>query len=244
MRQKTFVVIFCSIAFAISANAQTSPFKFGVFLYPNFSNNILIVADGHEDAAQFWDDLEIAKPSFSANIFVAYNLTPKLSVSLGLGYANVGERTKKFATGSLTFPEAIDPFYGFVKPSGNLPSTETRFVYNHHFVEIPVQIKYSIAKNFYVQSGPSLMVALAHTSTQWKKTDGEIATRTTREDTQTDFRSSNFALNFGLGRSFSYRNSFEWFVGVNGQYLFQGISSNAKINRKYYSVGLVTGILF
>ncbi len=223
--------------------SQARAWHFGVSTYSNYSATIYVYEPGNEEIAERWKEIEVPKFSFGANMFAEYAFSKRLSFSVGLGYVNYGEQTKKWDV-NFSFPDQLDPFYGFVKPTENLPPTEVKFIYTTHAVEIPLQVKYSFKSGFYVQGGASALQQFKHTSTFWKKTEDEKATRETRNNTEADLLKLNMAVNAAVGYTFFARSPVNWFIGLNAQHVLFGVMDDVPLNRKYISAGIVTGLRF
>lgn len=230
MRKTIFIAILL-ISFYSSGQAQDKDFHFGFCIYPNYSIG-MITNDGSVsvDMQNYYEDIEIGKPSISGNIFVEYNFTNKFSSSIGIGYQNCGEKTKKQ---DLTY-NTSDPLLG----------THVRFVYNHHNLEIPLLFKYNITNEIYVTAGTSGIFNIYNTSTSKMYFENKSTERNTNEDNSTSFRKINLSLNAGIGFIVLSKEKFSLFSQPAFQLGLLGISKNAPLNRKMISTGLILGIKF
>ncbi len=237
---KTVFLLSGFLLFAsISGYSQESKFKFGISISPMYSWG-LITNDGN--SPQWLEDQykesEIGKISWSSSFVVEYAIHSKIQLGIGIGYQNNGQRTEKRA---LFFFD--DP----TNPSGN-PNfpIESRFVYNHHNVEIPFFIRYSFLPKFYLSAGLSPTINILNTSTSvlyYREGEGETE-RNTNEDSSTDFRRLNLCANFGIGVIVYKTEKMEAFVKAQGYYGVFGVSSNASLNRTPVAAGLTFGVRF
>ncbi len=217
----------------------------GFSLYTNVSATLYVADNNFQNQVDIWKEVEQPKFSFGANAFVEYELAKRKTITIGLGYLNYGEQTKKYTIENISFPDEIDPFYGFVRPQNESgPKGETRFIYTTHSIELPVSFRYYFRNGFYTSAGTSLLTQLAYKHTQWKKLEGQSATRETTNDDRVELRPINMAINASLGYTFFQRKKVNWFVAAQAQHVVFGVMQDANINRKYISGGIVTGILF
>ena len=238
-RTLTLVISYlCSIGFL---HAQTSPWHFGVSTYTNYSAPLYVSETETEWMVDVWKNVEEARLSFGINFFSEYALTPNLSVSVGLGYLNYGDKTKKYSIGNYAY---FDPFYGLVQPSGDIPDAQVRYIYSTHAVEVPVQLRYTFGQNWYVQSGVSLLGQVRYIQTNWKKIEGEKATRETQTDNRVTLNPLNLGVNAGVGYTFFATKPAQLFVGLNAQHVVFGVMQDVTLNRKYISAGIEVGVRF
>lgn len=227
------------VFFALSGNAQTKKFAFGINLYPNYSAGV-ISNDGNTpvEAQSGFDAIETWKPCLSSNIFVEYTINEKSMLGFGMGYQNNGEKTQK-----LQLIYAYDPITGqpIIDPS---EPSEAKFVYNRHNLELPIYYKRMFGNRFYLQAGVSGMINLLNTSTTVKYYLDDSKERKTSTDNSTDFRRFNIAANLGCGWNYLTRDKFTLFVQPSFQYGILGVSKSASLNRNFFSTGISTGIKF
>lgn len=224
-------------------HAQTSPWHFGVSTYTNYSFTMYSAEPESQWAVDIWKDTEQPKLSFGANIFTEYSFSKRLGLSIGLGYLNYGEQIKVDFDG-FTFPDQLDPFYGFVKPTGSIPNAKFRFIYAVHSVEIPIQIRYEIWRQLYVKGGLSLLTQFRYTKTDWKKVENEKATRDTYTDNRYTLNPLNLGVNASVGYTFFPTTKVPLFIGLNTQYVAFGVMHDVTLNRKYISAGIEVGVRF
>lgn len=220
MKQITLAILLllCTVH---QSNAQDKKISLGLSINPNYSFGII--------SNNFIGIEEQPKASISVNMFVEYQLTPKSSVGLGLGYQNNGEKTSKI---DLTF---------FGPQNEDLP-TKARFIYNHHNIEIPLYYKLNLGEHFYILAGTSGILNLSNTvSSVHFYADGNKE-RKTQKDKSMDFRTLNISANFGFGWNYLNKEKFSLFIHPYFQYGILGISTNATFNRNILSLGFVTGI--
>ncbi len=121
--------------------------EIGVSISPDYANRIL--RKNGESTTADWiidgrNERETAKLGMTAGISFGYRFTKSISIETGLSYSNKGYQTKK---DELTFGQIIDPRYGFtIDSTSNVGATPThaRFIYNHHYIGIPVKVNFSV----------------------------------------------------------------------------------------------------
>lgn len=224
-------------------HAQTTPWHFGVSTYTNYSKPLYISEPETEWMGDVLKEVEQPKLSFGANIFTEYSISQRLGISIGLGYLNYGEKIN-MSTSGFTFPDQLDPFYGFVKPAGTIADMEMQIFYNVHAVEIPIQIRYAISQQLYVKGGLSMLNQFRYTQTNWKKIEGEKATRETQTDNRVTLNPLNLGVNAGVGYTFFATKPAQLFVGLNAQHVVFGVMQDVTLNRKYISEGIEVGVRF
>jgi hypothetical protein len=239
-----YILLFVSFFYISFAQGQTKPFRFGISLYPNVSAPLYITDGANQWQADIWREVEQPKFSFGGNAFVELKLAKRKTISLGLGYLNYGEQTKKISAGGFSFPDQLDPFYGFVKPKDSLGKIEFRNTYTTHSVEVPINFRFYFRDGFYTSAGLSMLAQIAHRQTTWQQIQGEPATRETRNDDREELRPLNLGLNAAFGYTFLQRKKVNLFLAANVQYIAFGIMQDVVLNRNYISAGIVTGICF
>ncbi len=228
-----FAFLFAFFFFAFKSQAQDRKFDFGISVFPNFSFGI-ISNDGNvsEELEETIKELEISKPSIGARAFVEYKITEKSILGFAIAYDNNGERTKKI---DLIPPQSIlDPL---------LPS-QTRNIYNHHNLILPVYYKYKFNKMFYVSSGLGAVYNISNTSTSISFYSDGSKQRSTQNDDITTYRKVNFFLDAGFGMCVFSDKKISVFLEPKCRYTFLGVSKTAPLNRNYFSVGISAGIIF
>jgi hypothetical protein len=235
--KQTAILIFFTFFICVTVQAQERKFDFGLNLFPNFSMGV-ITNDGNTPSSteSTFKEIEIWKPSISANFFVEYNLNERSSIGLGLGYQNNGERTKKL---DLFF--GVNPNTGEVFTDPSKPS-QVRTIYNHHNIEIPIYYKHRFGERFYLLAGTSAIINISNTRTGVKYYSDGSEERSTVEDNSTDFRGLNFSGNFGFGLDYVKKEEFSLFVHPFAQFGILGLSKSASLNRNILSLGISTGI--
>jgi hypothetical protein len=238
------VLIFLFVLSTLATMAQRN-FRIGFSVYPNASLPLFVTNGSNQWQADIWRDVEQPKFSFGGNAFVEFKLAQRKTLTIGLGYLNYGERTEKLSFGDFSFPEEIDPFYGFVRPTNpSGPKGEMRFSYTTHSIDLPISYRYYFNGGFYTSAGMSLLAQVAYKQTLWKKLEGERATRETTDDNRVELRPLNMAVNASLGYTFFQRKKVNWFVAAQVQHVVFRVMQDVPLNRKYISGGIVTGILF
>lgn len=123
------------------------PFTIGVSVAPGLSYRSLANNyDGNSTVDRFIQNRnedEELRFSYFASVNFGYNFKRWLSLHTGLEYGNLGYQTTK---NPLTYGDMVDPRYGFVYgSSGSVPS-HTRFIYNFHYLSIPVMLRFTVGQ--------------------------------------------------------------------------------------------------
>jgi len=124
--------------------------EIGVNISPDFANRILRNNNGSETAdivINSRNKSETGKLGMTAGVSFGYRFTKSISIETGASYSNKGYQTKK---DELTFGQMIDPRYGFTIDStsnGSVTPTHARFIYNHHYIGIPLKVNFSVGGN-------------------------------------------------------------------------------------------------
>jgi hypothetical protein len=219
------------------ASAQDNRFSIGFSAFPNYSlgiikakeQSILPIQEGIQER-------ETWKPAVSGTVFAEYKLNDKSALGFGLGYQNNGERTRKM---DLIF--GVDPQTGELITDPSWPK-QSRMVYNHHNIEIPVFYRYQFSQKWYARAGFSNIINLTNTATSKLYFESGEVTTNTQKDESTDFRTYNLSVNLGVGFDFVQADKITAFIEPYGQYGVMGISSSAPINRNILSLGFSLGI--
>ncbi|MFM1875610.1 MAG: outer membrane protein beta-barrel domain [Bacteroidota bacterium] len=118
--------------------------EIGVNISPDYADRIL--RKNGESTTADWiidgrNERETAKLGMTAGISFGYRFTKSIGIETGISYSNKGYQTKK---DELTFGQMIDPRYGFTYSTSNGGATPThvRFIYNHHYIGIPVKVNF------------------------------------------------------------------------------------------------------
>jgi hypothetical protein len=123
--------------------------EIGVNISPDYADRIL--QKNGESTTADWiidgrNERETAKLGMTAGLAFGYRFTKFVSIETGVSYSNKGYQTKK---DEITFGQMIDPRYGIpysVSNGGAIP-THIRFIYNHHYIGIPVKVNFSVGSD-------------------------------------------------------------------------------------------------
>lgn len=223
--------IFLVLFTLATSQAQDKKFDFGIRLFPNFSMETKS-NDGNTPTAveDIYKEIEIWKPSLSADLFVEYKLNRKSIIGIGIGYQNNGVKNKKIE------------LFVLADPNDPLLPTEVKIIRNHHNLEIPLYYKYKFGNRYYLILGTSTIINLSNTITSKQFYVDGSKKKNTDKDNTTDFRKFNFFGNFGFGIDYFNNEKISLFVQPYVQYGFLEISKNASLNRNILSIGVSTGI--
>lgn len=235
---KNTILATCFILSAwFKCEAQESKFNFGVNLFPNYSLGI-VSNDGTVPSyiESVYKDNETWKPSLSVGAFVELKLNKKSLLGAGVGYQNNGERTQKISS---NYP-------GFYSPGGRpvFEDIETRAVYSHHNVEIPLYFRYMLSSRIFLSAGTSGIINMANRISRITYYDDKPKEKTTVDDKSADYRRFNISGNIGFGFDYLKTKKMSLYAFPYVQYGFLGNAENAPLNRNFLSAGLSTGIRF
>ena len=235
---KTTIAVILFFLSSINCQAQANKLELGLSVFPNFSLGI-ISNDGSvpSEVESGYRDIEIAKPSISSTIFVEYSINEKSIIGLGMGYQNIGKRTKKEDV-----VWGINPDTGEANLDVNI--AQIRNINSHYNIEIPLYYKRILGEKLFVLIGTSSILNISNTQTSIQYHADGSKKRNTWEDNSTDFRKFNFSGNIGFGYDYLYTEKLSLFVFPYLQYGFLGVSKTAPLNRNFLSIGISTGIRF
>ena len=235
---KTTIAVILFFLSSINCQAQANKLELGLSVFPNFSLGI-ISNDGSvpSEVESGYRDIEIAKPSISSTIFVEYSINEKSIIGLGMGYQNIGRRTKKEDV-----VWGINPDTGEANLDVNI--AQIRNINSHYNIEIPLYYKRILGEKLFVLIGTSSILNISNTQTSIQYHADGSKKRNTWEDNSTDFRKFNFSGNIGFSYDYLNTEKLSLFVFPYLQYGFLGVSKTAPLNRNFLSVGISTGIRF
>lgn len=152
------------------------------------------------------EESEGPKLGYTAGINAGYNFSKKWGVEMGIQYSNKGYAFKNSA---LTFGEMIDPRYGFIYTSnGAAAPTYAKFVYHHHYLDVPVRVLYRFGKkrlHFVTSVGVTTNILLNATMTSVVKYGNDDAKRQTY-DQPYDFNTFNISPTISVGVDYKINN--------------------------------------
>ena len=235
---KTTIAVILFFLYSINCQAQANKLELGLSVFPNFSLGI-ISNDGSvpSEVESGYRDIEIAKPSISSTIFVEYSINEKSIIGLGMGYQNIGRRTKKEDV-----VWGINPDTGEANLDVNI--AQIRNINSHYNIEIPLYYKRILGEKLFVLIGTSSILNISNTQTSIQYHADGSKKRNTWEDNSTEFRKFNFSGNIGFGFDYLNTEKLSLFVFPYLQYGFLGVSKTAPLNRNFLSIGISTGIRF
>ena len=235
---KTTIAVILFFLSSINCQAQANKLELGLSVFPNFSLGI-ISNDGSvpSEVESGYRDIEIAKPSISSTIFVEYSINEKSIIGLGMGYQNIGRRTKKEDV-----VWGINPDTGEANLDVNI--AQIRNINSHYNIEIPLYYKRILGEKLFVLIGTSSIINISNTQTSIQYHADGSKKRNTWEDNSTEFRKFNFSGNIGFGFDYLNTEKLSLFIFPYLQYGFLGVSKTAPLNRNFLSIGISTGIRF
>ena len=235
---KTTIAVILFFLSSINCQAQANKLELGLSVFPNFSLGIISNDGSVPSEVEFgYRDIEIAKPSISSTIFVEYSINEKSIIGLGMGYQNIGRRTKKEDV-----VWGINPDTGEANLDVNI--AQIRNINSHYNIEIPLYYKRILGEKLFVLIGTSSILNISNTQTSIQYHADGSKKRNTWEDNSTEFRKFNFSGNIGFGFDYLNTEKLSLFVFPYLQYGFLGVSKTAPLNRNFLSIGISTGIRF
>lgn len=220
---------------SLNGNAQESKFNFGFNLFPNYSIGV-ISSDGSipDEIESAYRDIETWKPSLSAVAFMEFKLSEKSLLGTGVGYQNTGERTKRM----------LSKYPSFDGPGGTLVinDAETKAVYVHHNIEIPLYFRHMLSSRIFLSVGTSGIINMGNRISRITYFEDKPKEKVTMDDQSTEYRRFNISGNVGFGFDYLKRENISLYALPYMQYGFLGNAENAALNRNTLSIGLSTGI--
>lgn len=207
--------------------AQDRRFYVGAQFFPNFSM-VQYTHDSSVPDAVVANFMESEKPlpNSSEHLYVGFQINPKASLEIGIGYHKFGYLRPRHL---VTFPDMVTSY-------------EQRLTYNFRYLEVPLNFRYYFSNRFYATTGMSGLINLS--SDQIQKIyyeDGSTEVNSTTYPKE-DFRKMNATGNIGVGFDVVSSPSFRMFVQPYFQYMFRTVHEPAPLNRRFHSIGLVLGV--
>ena len=186
---KIILFFACMLFISAGAFAQSSRFRFGASLYPNFSNSLQPVSDA------VTRDYESGIFALSAGAFTEYVIKSDLKLQLGLSYSGPGYRIPK------------RPFTGV---DGDDPLLPEQIKSRHitHCLEVPLNIIWhpEAGKRLFTTAGFSAFLPFAQTIVA--KTYNNDGSNATIRRTNYDFK-LGCGFQFGMGTTLKLSSSME-----------------------------------
>jgi hypothetical protein len=183
------------------------------FIAANFSTDVcyrtLKIVDASSIGASIvYDDRnknEIIKIGYSTGINACYFLTEKIALEIGFQYSDKGYERK---WSNLLFGSMIDPRYGFVYDSTNLPK-KIKYNYNDYYLDIPFRVKYFFGNkriNFVTSAGLTTNIFIKEVSTGvLEYSNGDIERQ--NNNSTFDYKKIDLSPTFSLGVNYKITES-------------------------------------
>lgn len=220
-----FILLLLFCATTVSAQ-NTRPIRFGVGIYPNFSNSLYtskILRTPPDDEGKWF---------VSPGIFAEKELSNHWSCRLAVQYQHTGYRSPETIT---VWPSEI--VNGQYVPDPSFPK-KVKFDDDYNFLIVPVDFifKPKANKPFFVAMGVTPLINLNPQSTvTYIYLDG----RTETSKTDIDLKPLGVGLNLGIGRTFTL--SEHWALDI--QPTFRVVQLNTQQSyRRLYDTGIWFGI--
>ncbi len=249
---KRRITIFFILSHSILTFAQESKAKFSlsIFISPNLASRILSADNSiPEQIVNIFNEIEDVKFGYSGGILAGYSFNPKLSLQAGISITDNGYRIAKndlrwgSQFDSTGFNPAIPP------PSGS--PTAIKFIYRHYFIDIPIQVKYSFFTKkkigIYAVAGTEINFNIGNRQvvTYWYGDNKERENMKDKLPDGNEYGTCNLSVIAGMGIDFSLNSMTTLFIQPTyRQMLLSDVTNHPPIKRRYYSVGLVTGVTF
>jgi len=169
-----------------SATADFKKIQIGVNFSPDYCFRTLINNDGSasSDMVLKWrNENETGKSGYTTGINMIFHLNTNIGIGTGIQYSNKGYQIK---TEDLTFGSMIDPRKGFTNNPSGAAITSAKFIYNYHYIDIPLKINFSFGKKkirFITSVGVATNIFITETSTSVLKYDDGTKDRNTQQTT-------------------------------------------------------------
>ena len=145
------------------------------------------------------------KKSLNGVVKTYYQLSGKSTLSIGLGYSNLGYIQTHYLDeeGKPYYDREHVEFCG----TGLYENYHNNTFSSHHNIQIPLQYRYTIFNSLYVNAGVSGIINFRNSITS-----REDRSKKTIEDNKY-FRTLNMSLQFGIGYNF-YKNENRYFLQI------------------------------
>lgn len=194
--------------------ASTADFKqiqIGVNFSPDYCFRTLKNNDGSatSDMILKWrNENEKGKLGYTTGINMIFNLNKNIGIGAGIQYSNKGYQIK---SQDLTYGSMIDPRRGFTNNTSGATLTSVRFIYNHHYIDIPLKVNFSFGKKkirFVTSVGVSTNIFITETSTIVLKYSDGTKDRDTQQTTY-NYNKVNLSpfVSAGIDWKFNDRNN-------------------------------------
>jgi len=224
-------LLYALLALGLAVTAQESKFSYGINVFPNYSIGVPVTSTTAPNMATSIALNSYEKFSLSSSVFFEYSATEKIHISVGLGYFNNGI-FQKWDNLLFEYPDATTP-------------ESYQILYNHHSIELLIQIKKYFGKYFYGTTGISPTYTFSNTfSTKNVLADESLATTEKVKDTSAPYRTINLYANLGFGVDYISNDKIALYIQPYAQYGFLGIAKDVPMNYIMFSFGLSTGIRF
>lgn len=245
------MVLIHSLVWGQSTEPSSAPKKpkrieIGVVVSPDLTYRILCNRNGDAVSNYIEDDRnakETPKPGVTAGFTFGYRFTQAVGIETGIMYSDKGYQAKKRG---LTYGDMIDPRYGFVySTSGTNSPTKVRFVYDFHYVGIPVKANFRFGGHQW--KGIATIGAIAEFLTASTNTaalfyENGPADRST-EMASDDFKVFNLSATVSAGVEYTINESMS--VRVEPTFRFGALPIiDAPITSYLYSAGLQIGYYY
>jgi hypothetical protein len=176
----------------------------------------------------------IEKPAFAyqVNVFSEYDLNVKSKLRVGFGFSKTAYKTSKRKT-STAVPDPKLPEY-------------SQFIWQHQDIVIPILYSKYFKKGtskFYFIGGlaPLIKINRIVKFKEWFA-DGSSDTES-NNDNSLDFKKLNVNLLLGIGYDINISSKNRIFIQPTFDCNILGISNQANLNRRIYSIGLTVGTI-
>ena len=222
---KQLIILFC-VCCAFNTNAQSRKFKMGIALTPCFSHRVLI-----ESGLSLESTGEQGMMAYQGHFFTQYNISPKLSFQVGLGYALTGYNDKKRPL-ILATPEPTLPKY-------------IRLGMVYHDITVPLLLRYyrsSLKNKFYFTWGliPNIQI-VRYKNYQSLFDNGSIATIKKKDNIL--YKPINISGAIGFGYDFTLGKKLHGFVQPIFNYNLFSVYKSDPAQLRMYTVGLSAGVI-
>lgn len=127
----------------------TSDFKqvqIGVNFSPDFCFRTLKNNDGSsisDIVLNLRNENETIKFGYTTGLNICFNFKKFVALETGIQYSNKGYQA---LMKDLTYGDMIDPRYGFIYATSGTAPTKAKFIYNYHYIDIPLKVNFTFGK--------------------------------------------------------------------------------------------------
>jgi hypothetical protein len=184
------------------------------------------------------------KISPNINLIAQRKITNRISFQTGVQFMQMGMRSI-IDFSSPSFPNEIDPFYGFVRPvSPNTGIDKIIFVQQYNYISIPLMLNYhGKGKKFKMIFGAGISPAYMLSANRARITKGEETTREVSPQKDVDFNWFNLFATAQVGVEYRLNQNWKLRATPNANFGLLKIT-NTPTSDLLWNAGLQLGLFY